>query len=467
VQGNGDCYYPDISANGRFVVFESDASNLVAGDTNARRDIFCHDRQTGSTTRVSVGVGGTQSTGLSQWASVSADGRFVAFQGNGDDLVPGDMNLGPDIFVHDRQNGTTVRASTGTTAGQTFATSRLPSISDDGSCVSYYSNADDLVAGDTNFANDVFVYERLTAAITRVSISTAGNQASGSSWASAVSADGRFVAFESDANDLVGGDTNSRSDVFVRDRQLGTTVRISVDSAGAQANDGSYAPSIAGDGHLVAWRSTATNLVVGDTNAVADIFVRDQLTNSTTRVSVGATGQQATAPSAYHAMSPDGRYVAFDSTAANLVLPDVLGNDVFVRELDVGGAFATYGTGCAAPGLLGVPSIAGLGTPRLGNAAFAFGVGKALPSSVAVAALSLTQANVPFSGCSVLVGGAFVTSPTVFLDAAGGGAAPFPLPTTPSLVGTVVYAQFLVYDPNGPFLGDFTMSYGLAVMLGS
>jgi Tol biopolymer transport system component len=278
-QANSGSFDPSISADGRYVAFVSAATNLVSGDTNNFQDIFVHDRQTGQTTRVSVASDGTQANGHSYAPSISADGRYVAFASLASNLVSGDTNGAWDVFVHDRQTGETTRvsvASDGTQAiGFFFGSS--PSISADGRYVAFDSWATNLVSGDTNDKPDVFVHDRQTGQTTRVSVSSDGTQANGGpGWSgnpSSISADGRYVAFHSYADNLVSGDTNSATDIFVHDRQTGVTTRVSIASDGTQANGFSASPSISADGRYVAFMSGATNLVSGDTNNDWDVFV--------------------------------------------------------------------------------------------------------------------------------------------------------------------------------------------------
>ena len=338
----GDSYVPVISADGRFVAFYSTATNLVSGDTNGVADVFVHDRQTGTTERVSVATGGAQGNDQSYLPAISADGRFVAFESHANVLVGGDTNGAYDIFVRDRQTGTTERVSVAT--GGTEATggnSVAPAISADGRFVAFESAATDLVGGDTNGKTDVFVHDRQTGTTERVSVATGGGQATGgNSAAAAVSADGRFVAFDSAATNLVGGDTNGTSDIFVHDRQTGTTERVSVATGGGQATGGNFNAAISADGRFVAFNSNASDLVGGDTNAASDVFVRDRQTGTTERMSVATDGSQATGgDSTAPAISADGRFVAFDSAATNLVAGDTNAvDDVFVRDRGTSGA---------------------------------------------------------------------------------------------------------------------------------
>ena len=206
---------PAISADGRFVAFNSFASNLVPGDTNGATDIFVRDRELGTTRRVGVGLGGVQANEASTAAAVSANGRFVAFDSFASNLVPGDDNFARDVFVYDRRAGTTRRVSVGSAGsnGESF----FPAISADGRFVAFVSSATDLVPGDTNNEDDIFVRDLELGATRRVSVGPGGTQGNGPSSGPALSADGRFVAFEIAANTLVPGDTNGATDIFVRD----------------------------------------------------------------------------------------------------------------------------------------------------------------------------------------------------------------------------------------------------------
>jgi Tol biopolymer transport system component len=334
-------YDLSISADGRFVAFDSYATNLVPGDTNGFIDVFVRDRQSGTTERVSVATGGTQGNNYSCAPLISADGRYIAFTSYAFDLVPGDTNGFADVFVRDRQSGTTQRVSVDSGGAQGNRDSGGTSISADGRYVAFSSEASNLVSGDTNGFFDVFVRDRQNATTERVSVDSGGAQGNGNSARASISADGRYVAFKSIATNLVPGDTNALDDVFVRDRQSGTTERVSVDSGGAQGNANSEdycSPSISADGRYVAFGSYATNLVPGDTNGFTDVFVRDRQSATTERVSVNSGGAQGNSYSLSPSISADGRYVAFDSSATNLVPGDTNGlYDVFVRDRNTAG----------------------------------------------------------------------------------------------------------------------------------
>ena len=277
-QGNSyGSFKSDISADGRFVTFFSGSNNLVPGDTNGRSDAFLRDRLTKQTTRVSIASDGTQGDSYSFPAGISADGRFVAFTSNASNFIPGDSNGDVDAFVHDRITGNTTPVSIATNGTQGNSLSFAGGISADGRFVGFQTPSNNLVNGDTNGVGDVFVRDRVAKTTTRVSIATNGVQGNAYSYAGGISADGRFVMFSSNANNLVPGDTNGLKDVFVRDRVAMTTTRVSVNSNGTQGNTASYGDDVSADGRFVMFSSNANNLVPGDTNAASDVFVRDRL----------------------------------------------------------------------------------------------------------------------------------------------------------------------------------------------
>jgi Tol biopolymer transport system component len=337
VTGNTGSYGAVISADGRFVAFTSQASDLVAGGTIGF-NIFVRDRQNGTTELVSVSTSGAQGNSDSfDTPSISSDGRYVAFSSYASNLVVGDTNGTQDIFVRDRQLGTTERVSIDSGGVQGNGLSAIPSISADGRRVAFQSQAT-LVPGDTNLVTDIFVRDRLTNTTERVSITSTGRQGDGSSEVPSISADGRHVAFQSFASNLVAGDSNGFRDVFVHDLQSGRTERVSAATNGAQGNFHSGYPSISGDGRYLAFMSLASNLVPGDTNALVDVFVHDRQSGMTERVSVSTRGAQGADDSFRPALSPDARFVAFGSNANNLVIGDSNGNgDTFVHDRDATG----------------------------------------------------------------------------------------------------------------------------------
>lgn len=337
-EGNDSSVFGAIaSADGRFIAFNSAATNLAPGDTNAALDVFVHDRATGQTSRISVAGDGAEANDLSLATDISPDGRYVAFTSAASNLVPGDTNGQIDAFVHDRQTGLTTRISVATDGTQGNNESVNPVMSADGRFVAFYGLASNLVPGDTNGDEDVFLHDRQTGQTTRLSVSSVGAQGDSNSWRPAISADGRYVAFQSEATNLVAGDTNGAIDVFVRDRVTGQTTRASVTNSGGQAGLGGGDGVLSADGRYVTFVSRAGNLVAGDTNGAEDVFVRDRQTGQTTRVSVGTGGVQGNGFSTIGYPSADARYIVFQSFASNLVAGDTNNAaDVFVHDRQTG-----------------------------------------------------------------------------------------------------------------------------------
>ncbi|MCG8591242.1 MAG: hypothetical protein MJE66_18270 [Proteobacteria bacterium] len=331
--GNGDSTHPVISADGHFVAFQSDASDLVAGDANLVSDVFVRDLLAGTTTRVSVNSLGVEATGGDSLApAISEDGGVVAFTSHAPSLDSRDGNVFADVFVHDVAAGTTELVSRNLLGSSGNQASQAASVSADGLMVAFESLADDLVAGDANQVADVFVYDRGTSTTTRASVDDQGVEGDDTSVGPAISADGSLVAFSSDATNLVAADANQAGDVFVRDLALGTTERVSVDSAGVEATGASGEASISADGSRVAFASDAADLVSDDTNGVRDVFVHDRTSATTTRCSVGQTPAEADGLSADSSTSGDGRFIAFDSLATNLVPAGNILRDVYVYD---------------------------------------------------------------------------------------------------------------------------------------
>ena len=335
---------PVVSADGQYVAFHSSASDLVGTDSNSARDVFRRDTVAGTTVLVSVNSAGTDSgDGSSEEATISRDGRYVAFRSYAADLVDTDTNTALDVFVRDVAAGTTALVSvnaSGTDSGD--GSSSGARISANGRYVAFRSSVNDLVAGDTNGEDDVFVRDRVDGTTELVSVNAAGTDSGNSSSSvRGISTSGRYVVFTSHATDLVViSDTNGLTDVFVRDMVAGTTTLVSVNEAGNDSgNNESADPVISADGRYVAFQSYASDLVaILDTNSTRDVFVRDLVAGTTALVSVTAAGTVAgNDGSSWAAISSDGRYVAFESYASDLVVTDTNGNeDVFVRDLLAG-----------------------------------------------------------------------------------------------------------------------------------
>jgi hypothetical protein len=338
IQANGNSEEPAISSDGSVVAFISEATNLVPGDTNSAQDIFVHDLDTGITERVSVDSAGIQGNDDAFTLSLSSNGNFVAFGSYATNLVAGDTNTVIDVFVHNRDTDTTERVSVATAGIQADNESFSPAISSAGRYVAFKSDATNLVANDTNDNSDIFVRDRTLGITERVSVASDGTQANGDSILPAISSDGRFVTFSSEASNLVADDTNNLADIFLHDRQDDTTVRL---VAPAEFNTGSgiiiVASNVSPDGGFAGFRSNADDLVPGDTNNSFDTFLIDRVTLIAERCNVSSSEVEGNSDSSRPSISSDNRYVVFSSNATNLVSNDTNGfEDVFVRDRNEG-----------------------------------------------------------------------------------------------------------------------------------
>lgn len=280
------------SADGSVIVFTSEATNLVAGDTNGVADVFAR-RADGSIVRVSHGVEGAEANGASYQPDVSENGRFVVFTSEATNLAPEDTNGVADVFVVDLATLATGRVSLGT-RGQANARSSSPAISANGRVVAFESAATNLVPSDTNGVADVFVVELARRGIERVSVGDNGQQNRAVSppflQVPDLSEDGRYVVFESDATNLVEDDANRRTDVFRRDRERDDTLLVSASTDQVQGNNDSFGPRITASGGFVTFQSFASNLVQGDDGPREDVFVRDLRRDATSVISVTSDG---------------------------------------------------------------------------------------------------------------------------------------------------------------------------------
>lgn len=334
---NGRSIQPAISADGRYVAFESSANDLVPGEPlHPSGGVFVRDTLTGVITRASVPDGGGIADAVSGGASISADGRYVAFYSFATNLVPGaPPDALPNIYVRDMVRGKTRVVSVDGTGGWPDGSSLHPAISGDGRYVAFQSDATDIVPDDGNGATDVFVRNLVRGTTTRVSVDRDGGDADGSSTDPSLSFDGQTSAFVSDAQDLLAVDGPGLASVYARSG--GTTVLVSAPYAGHSPDDSSSAPSVSADASAVAFASRATNLVPGDGNGFTDVFVRDLGGGPVVRVSVARGGGDADHASFAPSISADGGRVAFESVASNLVRRDRGGViDVFVHDRVVG-----------------------------------------------------------------------------------------------------------------------------------
>ncbi len=440
---NGYSDNPALSSDGRYVAFASDATNLVTAsspggaDTNGVRDIFLYDNQTATVRRLNLSQQGAQANGASNNPAISATGRYVAFASDATNLVlpgpnfSGDNNGFSDIFVVDSVTGAISLVSVTTGGVQANGSNFKPSISADGRYVVYQSSATNLVTPNTAVGvTHIYLRNRNVGGLvdangnpiydvagntdtTLVDVSTTNAVANGNSLEASISANGQYVVFSSDATNLVAGDTNTVRDIFLRDLVGGTTIRVSVPNLadqgtlGTQGNGASRAPSVSSDGSYIAFGSEASNLVLGDTNGVSDIFVYNRATAAVTRVSVSSAGSQATDPSAVGfrlgsvnpSISSTGRYVTFASLANNLAVGDAGGQ---TQNLIVTAGGAGYG---AAPG---VTLVGGGGTGATATATISGG-----------AVVSVTVTN-PGSG--------YTSAPTVVFASGAAAATAFANP---------------------------------------
>lgn len=342
VEADDDSQRPTLSSDGRYIVFWSGATNLVSDDTNGVADAFVVDRVDGNIRRVSVGHNGVEADGASLRPVISADGKFVAFESEATNLLtPGlvgrstDTNGQRDIFVHELDTRTTTRVSVTADGAEGRGPSLRPSISGDGRFVAFHSSAR-LDPADKDETRDVYLHDRATAFTYRLSVSKAtadsDQEGAGGSFSPAISADGRYVTYWSNAPDLVAGDTNGAADIFVIDRETARTERVSTASDGTEGDDDSSDPAISPDGRFVAFWSQATNLVDQDRNGMRDVFLHDREAHTTIRVSVASDGTEGDADSFSPNANAGGGLVVFDSEATTLVAGDNnRGSDIFLH----------------------------------------------------------------------------------------------------------------------------------------
>jgi Tol biopolymer transport system component len=312
------------------------ATNLVPGDTNDLPNIFVRDRLTGETKLVSRTPSGAPGNGESWSPSISADGHWIAFQSTASDLIGGDTNGTSDVFLYDNTTDTVTRVSVTSSGGEADGWSSWPAMSADGNIIAYESEASNLVAGDTNTFADVFLLDRETATVTRINVAADGSETNGYSHWPSLSGDGRYTAYLSYASNIVAADSNGAWDDFLYDRETGQTVLISLTSTGQQVDDlGVDWPVLSGDGRYVVFSSASSVLVPNDTNRAYDVFLRDLWDGMTTRASLAWDGEEANDDSWYaYAVDSSGAYVVFWSRASNLVPSDTNHlADLFLRDM--------------------------------------------------------------------------------------------------------------------------------------
>jgi Tol biopolymer transport system component len=312
---------PDISADGRFVVFDSTAKNLVPGVTSTVSQVFIKDTSTGEIKPASASIDRIVANAECSGAAISSDGRYVVFASLADNLVPGDTNGMLDVYRTDRETGVILRVSEGPQAQEGNADSggdSGPAISADGRYVAFTTRATNFSEADTDDQEDIYIKDVLTGQMMLASMNAQGQKGNGNSNFPALSADGSQLVFRSQATNLSPADTDSDSDVFYRDLDQGTLMLVSADAAGQKGNQPSSDPAISADGLVVAFSSDATNLVTGILVQKRNIFVRSLSDDTILLASASEAGTPGDGDSASPSLTSDGQSVAYESLAANL-----------------------------------------------------------------------------------------------------------------------------------------------------
>ncbi len=339
LENNADTFISayGLSADGRYLAFTSRADNLVPNDLNNAFDVFLYDQWLQQLDCLSVNAEGVTGNSDSPMPAISGNGRYVAFSSYASDLVANDTNQVADIFLYDQQTHTRSLITNGLDGSPSNGNSFNPVLSEEGRWIAFESEASNLVTDDTNQSYDIFVYETPTSQIQRVSVTNEGTQSNGHSLAPTMSAAGRYIAFDSVANNLSLLDTNSFSDVFIRDLQTHQTQLVSLAANQTEAGNGdSLNPSLSADGQWIAFDSDASNLVATETKNISNIFLQERLTQQTTLVSLNEQSEAGNQASVLPTLSSDGRYVVFNSAATNLTVTAV------VAAKDENGAFDVF-----------------------------------------------------------------------------------------------------------------------------
>ena len=462
VQGNGASSNPRISGDGLFVAFESDASNLVDGDTNNATDVFLRDLTAATTTRVSVASDGSEADGGSSLLAISSDGGRVLFAGYADNFVAGDTNQSPDLFLRDVIAGTTLRVSTASDGSEAEYGAWMGGMSRDGQVVVFDSWSDNLVSGDTNNAFDAFVKDLATGGVVRASVDSNGGELSYGVgyFGSRISGDGALVAFTSIQPDLAPNDTNGVCDTFLRDLAAGTTSIVSVDSNGEVSSadyEGTRPAGISSDGRFVLLQSDAFTLAPNEGSrsySYEDVYIRDRSLAMTTRQSDNPQGFAGDAPSYVGSMTPDGLHVVFTSNASDLVAGDPSGGSraYLLTRQPRSASSESYGDGLA--GTLGVPSLS-VAAPPLLNQPIGLSLGNSSGAwTVALLMIGTAPAQIPTQlGGDLLVAFDWTTLVAV---APAGFDLDTKLPPDERLAATSFYFQAIELDPGAPHGAAFT-----------
>jgi len=464
--GNNSSAFHAITPDGRFVVFSSDAYDLIRFDTNNQRDVFVRDRDPDAngildegnetTVRVSVDSAGLAANGASTGGAISDDGTKVAFQSDADNLAAGDGNGATDVFVRDLVAGTTTLVSVAALGASGDAASFDPAITADGTRVMFTSTADDLVAGDLNGANDVFVRDLGAGTTDRVSLGWNGNETNGAARDFRMSADGTKLVWSSDADDVVASDLNNKSDVFLRDLAAGTTVCLSVSESGEQGDRGADHPALSRNGAWASFNSNARNLEGIETNFTTDVFLRDLVAGTMTKASTRPCGAEGAGASSGYDVSDDGLTVALLHNGTDLIGGDANGIfDLLVRDRTQPDIFAwwqNYGAGW--PGTNGIPTFTPTANPVMGSSIDGLVDNSLGFWTVGFFFFGLSPLSVPTA-----LGGDFLVDPIlsmVFLVPPGGLAISADVPLDDAIVGIHYYAQVLLIDDGASEGVSFT-----------
>lgn len=321
-QADGDSTANGVSADGRWILLTSQASDLSqAGDQNNTTDVFVYDQSEGEMRLVSMSPQGVAANGSSFGRDISPDGRYVVYSSEASDLTDEDTNEAWDVFVWDRESGLSERISMGPGDQQRNVQPGVHAhISDDGRYVSYHSLSDQLTPASENGVFDIFVTDRERSSTTLLSSTFTGALVDGNAFVLGMSGDGRYLSSYASASNWVEGDTNGLQDVFLIDRTAGTTKRINLGPDGQQADSESSSAVLSSDGRFLSFASAATNLVEGDDNQMDDSFVYDQVADQIRAMSRSATGEFGSGPSQAAQFSSSGTCYVFASKASNLSL---------------------------------------------------------------------------------------------------------------------------------------------------
>ncbi len=339
-EGSAPSFVPGFASGSDFVVFNTDTPNFVDGDTNGLRDVFLKNFVTGEISIVSVGSAGEQGNFTSLTALknfVSDDGEWVVFNTRSTTLGPNDTNSFSDIYLKNTQTGVLTLVSHDLAGNSGNGETENAQLFADGSKLVFNSLASNLVAGDTNNANDVFLHDVATGLNTRISTTQLGVAGNGFSIQPIFSADGNKVLFSSTSNNFYAGDTNNRADLFVKNLLTGELTTVSVRADGVIGNEGSFRGNFSPDGTKVVFESSANNFVAGDIGISSDLFIKDLVTGALTLVSSASNGTKGNISSQSGQFSPNGNYILFESSASNLIAGDTnFREDLFLKNIATG-----------------------------------------------------------------------------------------------------------------------------------